>query len=152
VYFYSEELRLLTPDDAKHPKTWMDICRVRKSHVAFLESLGCIRHLPSDWEVIISMHDGPQVGFYSYSERQQFDLPKSEGRLIFFVGSYIYGLNVSIGMKSLSYSVEDNSKQGFWEHVKRFPMHRHALPPNAEVDFLSVLTYGASGTSLQQIF
>jgi hypothetical protein len=101
--------------------------------------IGCIKYLPPDWELVIAnvdMPDGPQV---KYKECQQFDLPRSEGKPAFvncvhMCWASLIHRNQAI-IDALSYAV--GGKQGFWEYVKRFPMHWQALPPNAELDFLS---------------
>jgi hypothetical protein len=79
VYFYNNELRLVTVDNMFDPTAMKAVLKRRHRYIRFLDRSDKLKYLPEDWEIWISFADGINYGvIHSWRERRCY-VPLSTG-------------------------------------------------------------------------
>ncbi|KAF4619731.1 hypothetical protein D9613_004717 [Agrocybe pediades] len=117
VYFYNDDLRLITPDNIRNAQILEYVLDAREDHLQCLAGDPNLRRLPPDYELVISdVSDTVAViRMYSRTAGEAYEWTEERGLIV-------------------------KSRPHFWSYVAEFPSHHPTLPPNAEAEFSQALT------------
>ncbi|KDR84419.1 hypothetical protein GALMADRAFT_206051 [Galerina marginata CBS 339.88] len=116
IYFYNNQLRLITPDNVRDPEILEYIIDAREDHLQCLAGDPNLHRLPTDYELVVSDVSDTAAVIRMYS--------RVAG------AAYTWTEERGLAMKS---------REHFWSHVAEYPSHHPDLPPNTEGEFVQSL-------------